>query len=398
MKIRGTLLAIVTLTIILICSLPFGAPAIAGAKPEFEFYGFIKGDIVYDFKRMEPAYASVMRPSQILIRDENTPYYDDGEIIFSMKPTRLGVNFTIPTSKHTMEGKFEIDFYGVGTSASQQLPRLRQAYVSYGSFLAGQAWSLFNDADVWPITMDFWGPSGILASRRPQLRWTPVNCGRNTFAVALEQPGAGLDSGKGPQYDPELDVRPRSVLPDLTAHYKISGEGGHVQVAGIVRSLGFEGSTTLPGDTDETDVVDSVTGWGGYLTGYWKTTDRGGLAAAFTYGEGISNYGNDGGVDVGPDDDLHAVALPYLTWHLSYDAFWSERWSTSLGASQVIQDNSGGQLGDAFHTGTYTFINLVYYPEARLSYGLEFLWGELKTKDGSNNDDFRLDFAVKYAF
>ena len=85
-------------------------------------------------------------------------------------------------------------------------------------------------------------------------------------------------------------------------------------------------------------------------------------------------------------------------WTKKWTWWWNPRWSTSLGASQTIQDNTDGQEVDAFNTGTYTFINLVYYPHSQLSYGMEFLWGERENKNGDNNDDYRLNFAAKYSF
>ena len=395
MKSLGITLAILSAVAVLSCP-PWDAPAAAASDPVFEIYGFAKADVIYDVKRMDAAWSSVMRPSQILVPNEDTPYYDEGEIIYSLRASRLGTNFNLPTAGRPLTGKFEIDFFGTGNNAGQQLPRLRQIYISYGALLVGQTWSLFNDTDIWPITLDFWGPCGLLASRRPQLRWTALDTDTRSLAFALEQPGAGIDAGKGPQFDPELHVNPRSVLPDFTAQFKVRGDRGYVQLAAVVRQLGYEGTITLEGVP--TNYSDAVAGWGGYLSGRWKTSDRSGLLASVVYGEGISNYGNDGGVDVAPDEELLATALSWLGWHLAYDAFWNPRWSTSLGASQTIQDNSVGQNEDAFNTGTYTFINLVYYPEANLSYGMEFLWGELTLKDGSNNDDYRLQFSAKYGF
>lgn len=73
MKSTGVLIVSLTTLVILLSICPFGSKAAVGTKPGFEFYGFIKGDIVYNFKRMKQDYASVMRPSQILIRGENTP-------------------------------------------------------------------------------------------------------------------------------------------------------------------------------------------------------------------------------------------------------------------------------------------------------------------------------------
>jgi hypothetical protein len=382
--------------VVLFAAFLLATPAQSEQDLEWEVYGFAKADAVYDFKRVHPDWSYTLRPSQIIIRDADTPYYDDGELVFSVRATRLGTNLIRRDGAHLFTARLEVDFLGVGTNAGQHMPRLRQAFVSYGDLLVGQTWSLFNDSDVWPIQMDFWGPCGLLASRRPQVRWTAKNTDSCQFKLALEQPGAGVDAGKGPQYDPNLDVRPRSVLPDFTASYRRKGDWGHWQLAGVARALGYEGSTTI--GMEEVPFTNTEFGWGLYLTTRVRNGQQNGLNASLAYGEGIANYANDGGVDVGPDADIEAVALPYLGWHVSYDQWWNARWSSSLGCSGTHQDNSEGQTGEAFKTGLYAFHNLVYHPESGLSYGLELLWGQLERHDERKGNDYRLNFAAKYAF
>ena len=51
------------------------------------------------------------------------------------------------------------------------------------------------DIDVFPNTIDYWGPSGMVFLRNPQIRWTPVS-GSNSFAVAIEKPGNDIDPGQ----------------------------------------------------------------------------------------------------------------------------------------------------------------------------------------------------------
>jgi len=31
------------------------------------------------------------------------------------------------------------------------------------------------DDDMWPNIVDYWGPSGMVFLRNPQIRWTPIN-------------------------------------------------------------------------------------------------------------------------------------------------------------------------------------------------------------------------------
>ncbi len=100
--------------------------------------------------------------------------------------------------------------------------------------------------------------------------------------------------------------------PDLTAHYRMMGDWGHVQVAGIARWIGAEALC----DTDQTDddaldycpndqaeVIydDNDFGWGINLTTVIKVLEKDAIRAGIVYGEGIASYMNDGGMDAGPD-------------------------------------------------------------------------------------------------
>ena len=50
------------------------------------------------------------------------------------------------------------------------------------------------DPDVFPNSVEYWGPNGMVFFRNVQLRWTPMQ-GKNEFMVALERPGASADGG-----------------------------------------------------------------------------------------------------------------------------------------------------------------------------------------------------------
>ena len=131
--------------------------------------------------------------------------------------------------------------------AGQTTFRLRHAYGEWGPFLAGQTNSLFMDSDVFPNTIDYWGPRGHgLRAATPQIRWTPFRTDSSHFAVAIERPGNDIDAGnirlierlRGCR-DPERRgaARPDGAVP-------LNGDWGHVQVGGILRKIGFESSGT----------------------------------------------------------------------------------------------------------------------------------------------------------
>src|SRR5690606_13619922 len=132
---------------------------------------------------------------------------------------------------------------GVGEDAGQTTFRLRHAYGELGPILAGQTWSLFMDPDVFPNTIDYWGPAGMVFLRNPQVRWTPLRRDGWSLGVAAESPGSALDEGKiDPDEINELGEGFSSWdrFPDLTGQVRHQGEWGHVQLGGILRYVGFE--------------------------------------------------------------------------------------------------------------------------------------------------------------
>ena len=56
------------------------------------------------------------------------------------------------------------------------------------------------------------------------------------------------------------------------------------------------------------------------------------------------------------------------------------------------------QFGNAFHKGSYSSANLLYYPAKNMMTGLEFAYGERENKDGASAPDYRLQFSTRVAF
>ena len=60
------------------------------------------------------------------------------------------------------------------------------------------------DDDMWPNIVDYWGPSGMVFLRNPQIRWTPISGEKTTFAIAIEHPSNDVDPGQIREVDPSL--------------------------------------------------------------------------------------------------------------------------------------------------------------------------------------------------
>lgn len=358
------------------------------AEGSFSIYGFAQTDLIQDFNRVDPDWNSALRPSKI--PTEEGLYGDDGETIFSVKQTRLGVLADYPTSYGDFKSKVEIDFFGVGADAGQTTVRARHFYGELGPLLAGQTHSLFMDINVFPNTIDYWGPSGMVFLRNPQLRWTPIR-GATTFAMALEDPGNDVSWGAAGPPEGAGNLQSKNDLPDLSARVKHSGDWGHVQLGGILRKVGFE---TVGGATE---ISDDTLGWGLNLSTNINTFDRDRIILSAVYGEAVANYMNDGGNDVVVVDG-QAETLPLLGAVAYYDHYWNDSFSSSIGYSFTRIDNNDAQTDDSFKLGQYASANLLWTPTNKTLFGVEYLFGKREDKDGETGDDHRIQFSFKYSF
>ena len=231
------------------------AAVTAEAKPRMEIYGFAMLDMGYQTGQNDPNWYDVLRPTK-LPSFENE-FGADGHFFAGVRQSRLGVKGFIPTSAGEIKTIFEFELFGTGVDAGQTTFRLRHAWGELGQVGAGQSWSPFMDIDVFPNSVEYWGPNGMVFFRNVQLRWTPWSKGDSRFAVALERPGASADQGNYAGRIELAGVTGRFPLPDLSAQYRKAGDFGHVQFSGILRQIKWD---DLNGD--QLDLSGDATGWG----------------------------------------------------------------------------------------------------------------------------------------
>ena len=218
------------------------------------------------------------------------------------------------------------------------------------------------DIDVFPNSLEYWGPTGMVFFRNVQARWMPIQ-GTSRLTIAVERPGASNDAGLLADRIELEDVSGRSPLPDLTAEYRWGGSRGYVEAAGLLGRMEWDDL-----NDDAFDLSGSATRWGINLSSNVKFGDATTLRLQFVFGEGIQNYMNDAPVDVGivrgpsPSVPIEGEAIPITASVLFLDHNWSDKWSTSIGYSRTDIDNLEGQADDAYKTGQYALGNLLYSP------------------------------------
>jgi len=362
-------------------------------KARLEVYGQVMLDAIYDFKRMNPEWAATLRPSQIPITCPGSAGCGKEEaFVFSIRQSSLGFRSFIPTSMGMVKTDLAFDLFG--TDGGTNIHWLR-AWAELGMWGVGQIDSNFMDIDVFPNTIDYWGPPGMVFVRNPQVRFTPFSKDGMTVAFSLEAPNSVIDTGKVTDVDPALGagVTGRNRLPDFVGSFRYDGDWGHVKAAGILRQVGWHNVNSPDGEPSG-----RKPGYGLNLAGVVKVFGKDQVNWQLVYGTAIASYMNDGGTDVAPNASLRGDTVNSLGWLLYYNHSWSDKWTSAIGYSEHTQDNLDGQLGTAFHRGSYGSGNVLYAFSKNVTTGVEYIWGKNESRDGASATDHRLQWSTRVAF
>lgn len=368
-------------------------------RSSMTIYGFAMLDIGQNFKTINPNWFDTMRVTKL--PSFAGQFGEDNSTFAGVRQTRLGVKATTPTALGDLKTTFEFELFGVGVDEGQTTFRLRHAYGELGHFGAGQTWSPFMDPDVFPNSLEYWGPTGMVFFRNVQVRWMPIMTDKHTLTLALERPGASGDQGTLAGRVELQGIVGRNPAPDFSGSYIRNFKRGYVRAAGIVRRIAWDDTFD-----DGVELSGSGTGWGLNFSSNLKPTSKDIIRIQVVYGEGIENYMNDSPVDVGVVSNPGSVVtpfkgelLPILGTVFFLDHTWNDKWSTTVGFSHQDIDNSELQADNAFHRGYYALGNLLYTPVAGVMMGGEFQWGRRENNsDGWKYDGYKIQFSFKYNF
>jgi hypothetical protein len=372
------------------------SPPESKPKSYMDIYGFAMLDMGYDIDVIDPDWYDVERPSKL----PSFPgeFGKDGNTYFSVRQSRFGVKGEQYTSLGPLKYEFEFDLFGVGVDAGQTTIRPRHMYGEIGPVLAGQTNSVFMDINVFPNTLEYWGPNGMVFLRNPQLRLTAGNGAPTTFMIALEKPGASGDAGVVADRIDLSNIHARFQFPDVSAALQHSWENkSYIRVAGIFRDFKI--------DNVATNVTQNIEGWGFNVSSN-IVIHKDVIRLQYVVGDGIQNYMNDAPVDVAPEANLgnpvlpiKGKAIPMHSWVAYLDHSWSDKWTSAIGYSELIMENTTLQTADAFREGRYASVNLLYSPFKSFLTGGEFIYGKrLDFRSGFNPNDYRIQFSFKYSF
>jgi hypothetical protein len=369
-------------------------------KTSIELYGYIQTDGGYNFNSIDPDWFDVMRPTRL--PKYTNEYGPSGNIFLSIRQTRFGVKSTTQTTLGELKTQFDIDFFGFGKYVGQTTFHVVNAFGQLGKFIAGQTPSTFMDTEVFPVTLDYWGPSSRIFFLNIQLRYTPISNSKERFAVALERPGATAD---GTDYASSIDlshVKPRLPLPNFATYYRHNWKWGYTQIAALVKYLQWKQTP----DTLLYDLSGSDLGWGINLSTVINAGDHLKFKIQGEYGEGYENYI----ADISPDVALESnpgnttspakgKALPAWGFFSFVEVGWTPKLKSSIGYSILNIQNTDLQAADAFRRGQYALINFRYYPFNNAMIGIEYQYGKRNNfSDGFVSTGNKIQCTFKFNF
>lgn len=331
--------------------------------------GYVKADLIHDFDAIDST--DFFDPSTIPVGEP-----DRSDSRFHARQTRLNMDARWITDQgDPLRIMVEGDFFGAGDTL-----RLRHAFGEYRGLIIGQTWTTFTHRAALPNTLDVVGDVASVGRRQAQVRYTyPLLNDRFTFAAALE------DSTVRVEEDLLTLGTPRSPLADFICRLRYNGEDLQIQLAAVVRQLGFQ--------PNQSEVVTRI-GSGLNATSYVDMTSRCRLYGGVLWGEGIGNYRDL--PDIALVSSTSGAALESLAWYSGVTHQWTKGWSSNLTFSQGDVDNTSGQSASSIQRLQYCAVNLIWQPTPYTFAGTEYLWGKRVNLDSNSEDASRV--MVSFGF
>ncbi|AYN04064.1 hypothetical protein EAG11_07565 [Flavobacterium sp. 140616W15] len=376
-------------------------------KPKFKarLIGRLKLNGIYDIK------GNLNGNSSFLIHNNDVSGLDIPAFSMDMRQSQLRFVSTIQLNNgKELKSMLEADFEGANNTSQF---RLRHAYIQYENWTVGQTWSNFGDSSLWPAPLLDWdGPTGMVLSRRIQIRYTGhfKENGHTAFELSAEtmEPRRLYDYTLSPTNG--VDYAP-SRLPDVVAGIRYAFDnGGFMKLAGLYRSIAYDSQNIAAGATEFDFDSQNAGGVTGIMSVFFRKKSGlvNNLQAQWTIGKGISDYFlavGGSGLDGFARSDFSGKLdlMPVHAGFISYQRYWDKKFNTMLMTSYNHFYDGGGTLAGWDKMTNYQFtLNVSYDFFDFLTLGIEPQIGykELQYSDGSKQgaNAVRINFGMLFNF
>ncbi|KAA5541747.1 hypothetical protein FYK55_16115 [Roseiconus nitratireducens] len=334
--------------------------------------GYVKADLIWDFDPIDSidSFVTTSIPTDAEPRRN---------VRFHAKQSRLSFDTRWKIGADTAQAFVEADFFGGSDGGNGDL-RLRHAYGRFKNFTAGQTWTTFTDPSAVPQTLDFEGAVSNVNRRQGLVRWDqPLAWDGLSLAVALEDPQIIIDA------PPMLTGAGRTESPDFVSRLRLSRDWGNLQVAMVLRELGFQ-------PTGERVITAGA--WGFNFTGSLMLLERTRGYFQVTFGDGIGSYR--GSPDVVATGPQQGSVLPMFGWMTGVHHEWSSCLTSNITISQLSLDPIPGQNPENLRDTTYFAVNLIANPYPSIFCGIEYLYGNRVDIDGDRGSANRVQTSFGF--
>jgi hypothetical protein len=282
---------------------------------------------------------------------------EDGAVGAHAQQSRFALSTSTDTSFGALNTVVEIGFDPYADAPGA--PKVRLANGQLGPVLAGLAWSLRGDDHTYADTVDFDGPAGVVATRKPQLRLT-------------------LPMGEG--FYGQLAVEPAisgNEVPTFLAALRYSSGWGAVNVTGAVGRYDDRGQ--------------NVTTHALHVGAHLNVTDATRVMATLnmTSGDAQIYAGSTAVTEVG---DLKAQDS--IGGFAGVSHGWSDSMRSGVYFGWVENDNPAA----ANKTVRTLHANVIWSPVSQADIGFEVIHGMRETPAGAEGEATRFQIGVKYGF
>jgi hypothetical protein len=337
-------------------------------------------DVTSDTKNSGDPDRFVTAKIPVVGQTSNGGYGGPEQFNINARGSQLSLDVRAPEMPGNFRFYYQNDFFGSGSGMQY---RLRQLYGEFYNVTAGFTYSVFEDPDAWPDTVDYEGPNSAIFARRAVVRYMIPFADYWQLNIGLEQPGAEVNGGTN-------EINQVNSAPD--GGFNIRWEDsrrGHVQFGAIFRDIGASGA----GLDNQ-----SVFGWGLNLSSSINVFEKDSIQEQLTYGHGLFRYCNDDfqNNDAAFDNSGNLEALPWFGAMVGYTHHWSDMWrsTATFGFNNISNELSEGP--DAYHETYYASANLVCQLREHLSVGLEGLFGQREVQSGDSGNVWRFQLGMVY--
>lgn len=332
------------------------------AGTSVNLYGFVRGDANYIIEGGDNDFNAVAT-----VGGSTAPVKD--KLRATAKTTRLGLDFKTDVEGADVGGKVEVDFGG-----TNDVFRIRHAYLTYNNWLLGQTTSNFLSSHA-PEMIDYSTNLGGSTTRVPQVRYAHKLAPKTQLFVAAEK---GDSTGTDVKYStPNLTAKVTHAFENGNASARILLENHHSDKAidnklgyGVAAGLNYDLTAQLKFSADAT-----------YLKG--NSNYLYGSNAAYTIVGGEIEENETIGVQTG----LTYKFAPNLRSTVAYGALFADD-GTNYAKSNVKANETVRQI----------WANLIYSPVKPIDLGIEYINGKREQFNGESFKDNRIGLMAKYNF